>query len=366
MMPRGACPSLAEPMPTGDGLLLRAPAGDWTPAVALTVADAASRFGNGVVEITARGNLQIRGLRPETAAPAAEALVAVGIVDAPAVMVGPLAGRDPTEVADPRGIADAIAAGWPEGLAPKTSVIVDGGGALHLDAVGADLRLVATGGSGWAIALGGSWIDHVTTAAAAAAALALLRELGPRRGRDIAAVRRVEAPPARPLAEPVGWHPAGALGVAGAFGSLDATVLADFARVVPPEAILRPAPGRALLVIGLTEAEAAEMRDHAAGLGLVTDPADSRRRIAACPGRPACGSAEAETRPLAALLARLPDLPELHLSGCAKGCAHPGPAAITLVGRNGGFDLVRAGGPRDLAACHLAPGEVAAALRDRR
>ena len=30
----------------------------------------------------------------------------------------------------------------------------------------------------------------------------------------------------------------------------------------------------------------------------------------------------------------------LHISGCAKGCAHPGPAALTLVGGENGAGLV--------------------------
>jgi precorrin-3B synthase len=323
-------------------------------------------FGNGVVEITARGNLQIRGLRPETAAPCAEALIALGIADAPPVMIGPLAGRDPLEFADPRGIAAAIAAGWPEGLAAKTSVVVDGGGALHLDAVAADLRLVAVEGNGWLLLRREArWLARLDAREAAEAVLRELRRLGPRRGREVAGESRIVPPPARAPAEPIGWHAAGALGVAGAFGTLDAPILASFAQALPPQALLRPAPGRALLALGIDAEEGAALRTTAARLGLVTDSADPRRRIAACPGRPACASAEVETRPLAAALAELPELPgTIHVSGCAKGCAHPGPAAITLVGRNGGFGLIRAGGPGDLPACHLAPGEVAAALRD--
>jgi len=357
-------------MATGDGLLLRAPAGDWNPAVALAIAGAAARHGNGVVEVTARGNLQLRGLCPDTAADCAEALIALGIVDAPAVMVGPLAGRDPAEIADPRGIAEKIAARWPEGLAAKTSVVVDGGGALHLDAVAADLRLVAVSGGHWLLGLGGRepvrWLARLPTMDAADAALDWLERLGPRRAREVEAEGRAPAPAPRPPADPIGWHAAGALGVAGAFGALDAEALAALAEAVPSQARLRPAPGRAWLVLGLDQAEAFALRDRAARLGLVTDPADPRRRIIACPGRPACAGAEAETRVLAAALAALPDLPGMvHVSGCAKGCAHPGPAAITLVGRDGGFGLVRAGGPRDLPACHLAPGDVAAAIRDR-
>jgi precorrin-3B synthase len=45
--------------------------------------------------------------------------------------------------------------------------------------------------------------------------------------------------------------------------------------------------------------------------------------------------------------------PLLHLSGCAKGCAHPGPAAITLVGEAGGFALIHDGRAGDAPASQL-------------
>ncbi len=35
------------------------------------------------------------------------------------------------------------------------------------------------------------------------------------------------------------------------------------------------------------------------------------------------------------------------MSGCAKGCGHPGPAPLTLVGRGGGYDVVRDGRASD-------------------
>ena len=156
MMPRGACPSLAAPMQTGDGLLLRAPAGWWSRAVVLGIADAALRFGNGVVEITARGNLQLRGLRADSAASCAETLLGLGIADAPPIFVSPLAGNDATALADPRDLAQALAKAWPDGLAPKVSVVVDGGGALHLDAMAADIRSRAVGRDAWLLGVDGA------------------------------------------------------------------------------------------------------------------------------------------------------------------------------------------------------------------
>ncbi len=49
----------------------------------------------------------------------------------------------------------------------------------------------------------------------------------------------------------------------------------------------------------------------------------------------------------------------LHVSGCAKGCAHPGPAALTLTGTAAGFDLIRNGTAADAADATLPPETIA-------
>ena len=92
---RGACPSLDAPMQTGDGLLarLRVAGGRLTPAALGKLASIAGSFGNGAIEITARGNLQVRGLRAAGAAPFARAVEAVvGIERGLVVETPPLAG----------------------------------------------------------------------------------------------------------------------------------------------------------------------------------------------------------------------------------------------------------------------------------
>ncbi len=151
-MTRGACPTLSEPMQTGDGLLVRLmPArGGFTPQQLGGLAEAAFRHGNSILEITARGSLQIRGLETHTVAPLATEIDALGIAVRTGVPVetGPLAGLDPDEIADPRPLAEAIrralaASDLPGRLGPKVSVVVDGGGRLHLDGIIADVRLAA-------------------------------------------------------------------------------------------------------------------------------------------------------------------------------------------------------------------------------
>jgi precorrin-3B synthase len=82
--------------------------------------------------------------------------------------------------------------------------------------------------------------------------------------------------------------------------------------------------------------------------GLITEAYDPALRVIACSGAPRCREAHADTHGLAAALApNIGAAARLHVSGCAKGCAHSGPAAITLVATGAGFDLVRAGSTRD-------------------
>ena len=95
---------------------------------------------------------------------------------------------------------------------------------------------------------------------------------------------------------------------------------------------------------------------------LVTRADDPLLRVVACTGAPACPGAHTQTRRLAAALApHIGAGQRLHVSGCAKGCAHPGPSTITLVGTANGFDLVRQGSTRDPPAVRgLAPAKILA------
>jgi precorrin-3B synthase len=54
----------------------------------------------------------------------------------------------------------------------------------------------------------------------------------------------------------------------------------------------------------------------------------------------------------------------LHVSGCAKGCAHPGAADLTLVGQeNGCYGLVVGATARDPAAVRMPLDEIMILLR---
>ena len=389
---RGACPQPFAPMQTGDGLLARLPPAS-KPFSLDAFADlcaAARKFGNGIVEVTARGSIQLRGLRAESLARFADAATACGIEGfiGPPVIGNPLAGRDPAETADVapllaelRPVLDEIASLTP--LAPKISVVVDGGGTLHLDAVDADLRLraettpagirhfLSVAGDGVTARLLGA----IEPAASVDAVAALIRLIASRgggaRARDIVRAEGIGVfrsviaselsvaapPPRRPAAVPVGRHALRggrvAVGVGLAFGQADAERLERLAEAAARlgAVALAPAQGRALLAVGLAMADAARFVAAADALGFVTRANDPRRYVVACAGAPACASAEMPARAgglaIAAAAAGLLDGSlHIHLSGCAKGCAHPGGAALTFVGVSGRCGLVVAGSAR--------------------
>ena len=136
-----------------------------------------------------------------------------------------------------------------------------------------------------------------------------------------------------------------------AFGQLQSATLTYLASLAPG---LRMTPWRMIFLEGLREMPVQE--------GLVTRGYDPMLRVIACTGAPGCPEAHAETRTLAASLA--PHISEdatLHVSGCAKGCAHPGSSEVTLVGAADGYDLVRHGSPRDVPAMRgLTPAQLLA------
>jgi precorrin-3B synthase len=334
-------------MATGDGLLVRLRPVDreLTAAALEGLADAAARFGNGRIEVTARGSLQIRGLTSDSVEPFTEAVAALDMELAEGVPVetGPLAGLDPAEVADPRPVAAAIrrriaASGLAARLGPKVSVVVDGGGALHLDAVPADIRLCAAAPGSWRIAVG------VDEACATDPVDAAMRALGAAAGGGGKA--RNSAAAHRPPAEPVGSHPlrngSFAVGLGLPFGQAEATMLRDLAGTA--RSLFRLAPARALLAVGIAGCEVPALVHKAGRLGFVVDPTDPRRTVAACPGCPACASGEIPARTLAREIAQkftalLDGSITLHVSGCGKGCAHPRAAALAVVGVSGGCEL---------------------------
>jgi len=96
------------------------------------------------------------------------------------------------------------------------------------------------------------------------------------------------------------------------------------------------------MAVGLPASDtASEFAARAAQLGFIVRADDPRRRVIACAGAPLCASGYIATRAIAPLLAEAMTPLQgkqatIHLSGCAKGCAHPKKAALTIVGSPAG------------------------------
>lgn len=392
-------------MATGDGLLVRlTPTGATMSCEAFAaLCTAARNCGNGVIEITSRGSIQIRGLTEASVKSFAAAVAGIDLAfgEGPPVLSDPLAGLAPAESVDASAIAGdlrrAIAvAPFGANLGPKISVAIDGGGALHLDAVAADLRMRAQARDACLhVAVGGDAetatpIGAVAAEHAVEAAMRMLRVIaagGPAaRARDIvatdgaAAFRRVIAdilvdlppPPLRPAADPLGTHTLRdgglAIGLGLAFGHAHATALEELTRAAAESGATgcRTAPGRALLVVGVTENGAGHLANIAQRLGFIVRADDPRRQVVACAGAPICASAEIPTRALAPSLAKVAfagvDAPMVHLSGCAKGCACPRSAPLTVVGIEGRCGVVVNGSARGEPLVMLTPEALPGAL----
>ena len=345
---RGWCPSLYEPMATGDGLLVRVkpPGARLSSAAARALADAAAEFGNGVVELTRRGNLQVRGLSAAAVPGFAAAMVAAGLADSDPeverrriVISPPLAGDDPVVAADALALAAAIEAMVPADLPSKFCVALDGGGVLA-GAPAADI----------VIPLGGT--------ASVADTLAMVR----RQLLAMAGQPRGPVQPARAPGSAIGFHRygtgSGAFGLGLPFGQTDPAGLRSLADLADrfSEGAIRTSPWRAMLLGRVRALDLPALRRAAAGW--VTDPADPRIGITACVGSPGCDRATVPARADAARLAARGAGGPLHISGCAKGCAYSGgPALVGAAGRYSRVENWRAGttpAPQNLALTEAA------------
>jgi precorrin-3B synthase len=396
-------------MQTGDGLLVRLlPIGTIALAAFADFCAAARTHGNGVVEITGRGSVQVRGLNAASAPRFADAVAALGIAAADGVPVlsSPLAGLDAAEILDAGALAADLRRALTHGdlagrLGAKVSVTIDSGGALGLDAIAADVRLrveATRDGRVLRVAIGGDGgsavqIGAVAPADGVDAAIRLLEIIAQRgrdaRGRAIVAAEGIEpfrtalgtmarscdlALPngGKEKSEAIGTHrlrnESFARGIGLAFGHADASSLDRLAETAAKAGAsgIRTA-SRVLIAIGLTQKTAAEFAAGAERLGFIVRADDPRRQVVACAGAPVCASAEIAARAIAPLIAEtaapfIERSVTIHVSGCAKGCAHAGPAALTIVGRADGCALVANGSARDTPYAVVAMSELPNAI----
>ncbi|OYW67178.1 MAG: hypothetical protein B7Z40_08300 [Bosea sp. 12-68-7] len=358
---RGWCPSTLKPMETGDGWLVRLhPPGAWlTPAQLRRIAALAGQHGSGLVEISARGNMQLRGVTAQSHPELVATLLAERLVDEHEgdgpqrlTLVSPLSNpprhceersdeaihgaaldgrldcfaslamtrssvKPPSSPAGPGDLIDALALAAEieargrevVGLPAKFAVVIDGGGESSLEAFAGDLRMVATAPGRVVIALADRfWFGPLAESEAGAAVAQTMARFAARRAQAPDVLRRMDD-----------------------LGAAELAALCDWPATEPPPP--RPAPRRAgLFALG---------DHHAALVGLPF------------------GRAEAATLDRLARAAETRGCPEIRLSpwrGIAfRGLSQPD-AMVLLDGAAADGLIIRDDDPRlSVQACAGAP-----------
>ena len=338
MTRKGWCPGALRPMPAGDGLLLRVrPHGSrLDPGQVAGLAKISEAFGNGQVDLGSRATLQLRGVREDSLPEVQRRLQALELLDADPrlearrnIMTTPFwreGGGMPELV---RRLEEALR-NAPD-LPPKFGFAIDTGECPALQGASADIRIERAGGDLLLRADGMARGERVGPQTVMARILELLDWFAScGQARMAQAVAAGIVPPLHADAAP---DPQASLGeilhsapfLFAPFGAVTSQALSELSG-----SALRLTPWRAVLPEG-----------HARSELWLTDPGDPLLRVSACTGAPGCASSSVETRALARELAAIvPAGRHLHVSGCAKGCAHPAPASVTLTGREGHFDLI--------------------------
>jgi precorrin-3B synthase len=195
---RGFCPGVWAPMESGDGLLLRVRArrGRLSAAQLRGLAAAAAAHGNGIIELTRRASLQLRGVSWAALPDLQAELRRLGLAEEslaaeqrPALLVCPLAGLDPRSAPLPEALLQPLEALLGDaqlvaGLSEKFLVVLSGGSdvfasieadlCVELSPAAPDLaQLSLAGGSPGSVLLG-----TCHTSAVASALRRLLQMLG--------------------------------------------------------------------------------------------------------------------------------------------------------------------------------------------
>ncbi|MFM0521144.1 MULTISPECIES: precorrin-3B synthase [Caballeronia] len=381
-----ACPGLMRIVPARDGGLarLRLAGGVLSAHAARAVARAARDCGSGVIEVTNRANLQLRGIRDDAHAALIDIALDAGLGpstsggdDIRNVMLSPLASDDTRALA--AQIIDAMQADASlHALSPKFALQLDGGERLAMLDHPHDLWLSAMDdGARFAFGLAGTIrqcplgaihrSDMVTFVSGVLRRFLALATPDEHRMRDLlarvgiarfleafdfdAAIEHWRRAPADASLR-LGAHvePYRATWYAGAqtpLGRLDAAMLEALADIADThaEGLLAMTPWQSVLIPGIAAHDAQDVLRRLHAQGLATDPRDPLARLIACAGSEGCAKSHADTKADAHRLASLlpsHDESEVHLSGCERSCAAAHPVPVTLYAvAPGRYDLHR-------------------------
>jgi precorrin-3B synthase len=336
------CPGLLRLHEAGDGLLarVRLPGGRLDVRAARAVAELAAS-GNGIVELTSRANLQVRGLTD--AALAQRLLTAAGLLRSPAhdrvrnIVASPLAGRLDGAVAvdaivdelDAELCADPAVAGLPG----RFLFAVEDGSQTHGVTV-PDVELDVRSDR---LVLAGARTDLPGTPQYAVAAARAFLAIAAGAWRIVDVDRGAQR-----IAESLGGGAGERLPRRGSSvsagvqrqqdGRHAVTALAPLQRFVPAalSCDVRVGSGRTVTIVDTTDPEAAAGELRAAGL--LTDPESGWTDLTACSGLGACARARGDVRAAALRRASVREASARreHWAACERQCGRPTGDAITV------------------------------------
>jgi len=388
------CPGLLRIVQALDGGIsrIKLPGGVLAASQARSIAEAAERHASGVLELTNRSNLQIRGIGAGSEQDLIRALLDAGLGpsvpdadDVRNLMLSPAAGLDPEQHMDTRPLAAEILALLQDNpalhvLSAKFAIQLDGGEALCMLEHAHDLWLRALPGEPRQLVFGlaGCPTDKPLGMITAANAVQLVEailltfldcaEPPQNRMRQLLesipadeVLRRVQArlpfpvspvpvecrrqiPAAAPPIGIIAQRQEGLSMVAASapLGRIDTRQLLAAAELAElhGDGNLRLTPWQGLLIPNVPADEAEPVLAALGQAGLLTDGNAPLANLIACTGSAGCARGLANTKSdalrLAACLQRTDARPQVHLSGCSRSCAaaHVAPFTLLAVGDN--------------------------------
>lgn len=386
--------------PAADGAVarIRVPGGILTAAQLRELGAAATALGSGVIELTSRANVQVRGLDAEGEAAFASGMAAAGLLPSAThervrnILASPMAGLDGRgliEVAplvrelDHALCARPALAGLPgrflfaldDGRGDMTALGADvafvpipapaGGeeveGALLLAGEDRGLRIALTRAVPAMMAAAEAFLAERTAQNSTAWRMAELDDgpatIATRLG-DFAGVtppgHRTPVPDLSDMSAP---PPLGLVSRPGRRATL--VVMPPLGRLTTAQAYalataaeagdgeIRLTPWRGAIVPGISGADADSWLCRLAATGLVTDPASAWTGVTACTGRPGCAKSLSDVQADAASSTARAGLPligaqtagvlPVHWAGCERRCGRPTGRAVLVVGTGNGY-----------------------------
>ena len=371
-----ACPGALQTHAAADGGLarVRVPGGTLTSAQLRVLASAARDLGDGALELTSRGNVQLRALAAGSEGELGDRLATAGLLPSAThervrnVVASTLSGRAaggaldvrPWVAALDRGLcADADLADLPGRF---LATLDDGRG--DTSGLGGDVGLLALDAGTVALLLGG--VDsglradpEDAVALALAAARAFLAERAEQGGSAWRLTELVDGP-ARVAARLPGAAgpvvevpPAPVLGPVGAVTQFDGrtalVAVVPLGRVTAAQAELlaglapevQLTPWRSVVVPDLADDAVDDAAVDLFRTGAVFDEASPWVAVTACAGRPGCAKALADVRADAAAAVASGELPaegaRQHWAGCERRCGRPRGAVVDVVATGSGY-----------------------------